>query len=487
MFEGLKKKFSDAIKGFVKSEEKKAQEIPNDLPISKEQQAPQDEQLSQPTKEAQYKQTSIRDDNAIMHNKPHYKEEIAENKTFNAKLEQKNTSKAQDINLGKNGELDKNDKQDLDSVEHLVDNSKGADKTQHKDLDAKMAHVPDAHGAQMQEKTILQQKVAANHNKTPEDDASNKSNDIQKPNGEPLIKLGIATRIKKAIFGTVTLSEGEVSSLTEKLKISMLESDVSFDVADEFSSDLHNRLVGKRIESKDISKEVLANIHSSLMETLSKAKPDFDIFERIKAKDTGDPFVVLFLGPNGTGKTTTIAKMANRLKSMGVSVALSASDTFRAAAIEQLEHHGKVIGVPVIKGAYGADPASIAFDAIAFSKAHKIAAVLVDSAGRQETNKNLIREVEKMFRVAKPDITIYVGESTSGNAITSQILEFSKHVKINGVILTKLDCDAKGGSALSISHATGIPILFFGTGESYDAMVAYDPSFIADAIMPSAA
>ncbi len=306
-------------------------------------------------------------------------------------------------------------------------------------------------------------------------------------NTEPLVKLGIATRIKKAIFGSVTLSDSEVSNLTEKLRISMLESDVSFDVADSFSSDLHSRLVGKKIDSKAIGAEVSGSIRAALINTLSRAKPDFDFFERIRSKDTGDPFVVLFLGPNGTGKTTTIAKMASRLKGMNVSVVLSASDTFRAAAIEQLEHHGKVIGVPVIKGAYGADPASIAFDAIAYARAHNVAAVLVDSAGRQETNKNLIREVEKMFRISKPDMTIYVGESTAGNAITSQIMEFSKHVKINGIVLTKLDCDAKGGSALSISHATGIPILFFGTGEAYDALLAYEPGFVADAIMPSAA
>ncbi len=490
MFEGLKKKFSDAIKGFVKSEEKKAQVTQNDLPTSGEQIAPQDGGAAQRIKEAEAESAKIRDDIAVIQNKPHNEEAVASNKTSNEKSEQKtgqnNVLKAQNANSGSGQELGKFGEENSDNTGHLNVNAKSPEIAHHKNHALNPNNVKDEQSTHIRAEEIASQAAFEQHKKASQV-APSRSIEQPKQDGEPLIKLGITTRIKKAIFGTITLSEGEVSSLTEKLKISMLESDVSFDVAEEFSSDLHNRLVGRKIESKDISKEVLANIHSSLMDTLSKAKPDFDIFERIKSKDTGDPFVVLFLGPNGTGKTTTIAKMANRLKSMGVSVALSASDTFRAAAIEQLEHHGKTIGVPVIKGAYGADPASIAFDAIAFSKAHKISAVLVDSAGRQETNKNLIREVEKMFRVAKPDITIYVGESTSGNAITSQILEFSKHVKINGIILTKLDCDAKGGSALSISHATGIPILFFGTGESYDAIVAYNPSFIADAIMPSTA
>ncbi len=297
----------------------------------------------------------------------------------------------------------------------------------------------------------------------------------------------MGTKIKRAIFSTVVLSAPEISDLTDKLKISMLESDVSYDVADEFVNDLTPRLAGKKIESKMINRAVTESIRSSLSDSLARSKAEFDMFDLISKKQpTGDPFVILFLGPNGTGKTTTIAKLASKLKSSGTTCVLSASDTFRAAAIEQIEHHANKIGVPMIKGKYGADPASIAFDAIAYAKAHRISVVLVDSAGRQETNANLIREVEKMARVSKPDLTVYVGESTSGNAITGQIKEFRKHVKVDGVILTKLDCDAKGGNALSISHETGIPILFFGTGESYDALLPYDPSIIIDAILPAA-
>ncbi|MGI0133693.1 MAG: signal recognition particle-docking protein FtsY, partial [Candidatus Micrarchaeaceae archaeon] len=197
------------------------------------------------------------------------------------------------------------------------------------------------------------------------------------------------------------------------------------------------------------------------------------------------PVKILFLGPNGTGKTTTIAKLTNSFKNSGVSVVMSASDTFRAAAIEQMAIHAGRLGVPIIKSTYGADPASVAFDAIAYGRAHGINVVMIDSAGRQETNKNLISEVQKMVRIAKPDLTIYVGESTAGNAISEQIKEFGRFMKIDGIILTKLDCDAKGGNALSIAQVTGIPVLFFGTGEGYDALVPYSPEFVVDAVMPS--
>ena len=205
-----------------------------------------------------------------------------------------------------------------------------------------------------------------------------------------------------------------------------------------------------------------------------------------RVSEGSKPVKILFLGPNGTGKTTTIAKLAYGFKNAGISSVLSASDTFRAAAIEQLEHHANKIGVPVIRSSYGADPASVAFDAIAYAKAHGIDAVLIDSAGRQETNKSLIEEMKKMVRVAKPDLIIFVGESTAGNMISEQIKEFSKFMAIDGIILTKLDCDAKGGGALSIAHTTGRPVLFFGTGEGYDALIPYDPNFVIDAILPGA-
>lgn len=302
---------------------------------------------------------------------------------------------------------------------------------------------------------------------------------------EDLIKLSLKTKIKSVFLGTLRLSEPEIENFLDSLKISMLESDVSYETTEQFLDDLHSKLADKQINSKHVAQEITGTVRSSLLSVLQKGSgvnvDDF-VVKRKGSKES--PVKILFLGPNGAGKTTTIAKIAYHFKHKGVSNVLSASDTFRAAAIEQIEHHAKKIGVPVIKSTYGADPASIAFDAIAYATAHNIDLVLIDSAGRQETNKSLINEIQKIVRVSKPDITVFVGESTAGNQIAEQIKEFNKFVKIDGIILTKLDCDAKGGGALSISHTTGIPILFFGVGEGYDALIPYNANYIVDAILP---
>ncbi len=301
------------------------------------------------------------------------------------------------------------------------------------------------------------------------------------------INLSATTKIKGVFLKSVQLNESEIDDFAENLKVSLLESDVSYKTTDEFIELLKRRLGETKFESKNIRSEMVASVRGSLLEVLRRSKPGVALSEFIKNKiSSGDvPVKILFLGPNGTGKTTTMGKIATSLKKDGIQSVFSASDTFRAAAIEQTEHHANKIGIPVIKSKYGADPASVAFDAIAYAKAHGIPVVLIDTAGRQETNRNLISEMQKMVRVAKPDFTIFVGESTSGNALINQIQEFSKHMKIDGIILTKLDADAKGGNAISIANTTGIPILFFGTGESYDALVPYTPEFVVDSILPN--
>ncbi|MCL4373747.1 signal recognition particle-docking protein FtsY [Candidatus Marsarchaeota archaeon] len=300
-----------------------------------------------------------------------------------------------------------------------------------------------------------------------------------------VVELGIATKIKSRFIGSVTLNEKEVDNFVDAIGKSMLESDVSYDTAAYFEQMLKNEVSGRKFSSNGIEEEMLGVVREALEKTLSETKGiDLLQFSKERVSQGMKPVKILFLGPNGTGKTTTIAKLAYMFKSSGIACVMAASDTFRAAAIEQTEFHANKIGVPVIKSTYGADPASIAFDAIAYAKAHGIDIVLIDSAGRQDTNKSLLKEMEKIVRVAKPDITLYVGESISGNAIAKQIMEFSKTIKIDGIILTKLDCDAKGGGAVSISHLTGIPILYFGTGESYDALVRYSPQFVVDSILP---
>ena len=310
---------------------------------------------------------------------------------------------------------------------------------------------------------------------------SKRSMDVEKS-----VKLSFGTKVKSVLFGSVTLKDTDIDNFLESLKLTMLESDVSYKTTEELIEDLRAQLKDRKVDSKEIENEITNVVRNSLLKVLQSEKR-LELTSAIKEKlSSGSaPVKILFLGPNGTGKTTTIAKLAYMFKNIGMNSVLSASDTFRAAAIEQIDYHAQKLEVPIIKSGYGTDPASVAFDAIAYAKAHGVALVLIDSAGRQETNRNLINEIEKMVRVAKPDIIIFVGESTAGNVIAEQVKEFGRYMKIDGVILTKLDLDAKGGSALSIASTTGVPVLYFGTGESYDALVPFSADFIVNALLPN--
>jgi len=186
----------------------------------------------------------------------------------------------------------------------------------------------------------------------------------------------------------------------------------------------------------------------------------------------------MFVGVNGTGKTTAIARIVHRLKGMKKSSVIAASDTFRAGAIEQLEKHATRLGVKLIKHQAGSDPAAIAYDAIEHAKARKKDVVLIDTAGRMQTNVNLMDEMKKIKRVAKPDMIIFVGDSLAGNDAIEQAIKFNDAVQIDAAILTKIDADAKGGAALSIAHAVGKPILFVGIGQEYDDLVPFNPEWM---------
>ncbi len=299
-------------------------------------------------------------------------------------------------------------------------------------------------------------------------------------------KVSTVTKIKGFFLGHVKISEKDADPFIESLKLGLLQSDVNYDVAEKISDNIRNTLVGREVNSKNIEGDIRQGIRDSIMGVLSKSS-GISILNRVREKGDANqlPYKILFVGPNGAGKTTTMAKIASMLISNGMSCVLSASDTFRAAAIEQTIHHANKLGVNVIKGTYGADPASVAFDAIAHAKAHGIMVVLIDSAGRQETNKSLIEELKKISRVTAPDLKLFIGESISGNALLDQVKAINEAVKLDGIILTKLDVDAKGGNTLSILSDTTIPILYFGTGEKYTDIMPYDPQFIVDNILPN--
>ncbi len=269
-----------------------------------------------------------------------------------------------------------------------------------------------------------------------------------------------------------TVSEKDIDSILSELKLILLQSDVSLRVADEIKEIIKEDLSGEKIGILD-NKE--AYVEKALKDAIRKIlrSKGVDLIEEIERKS---PYVMLFIGFNGTGKTTTIAKLGHLLKKKGFSVLFSASDTFRAGSIEQLEKHAENVGIKSIKHKYGGDPAAVAFDAVKHAEARNIDVVMIDTAGRTETNKNLIEQVKKIKRVADPDLTVFVGDALAGNSLVDQAEKFGE-VSIDCSILTKMDSDAKGGGALSITFATKKPILYVGVGQGYEDLEEFDPEW----------
>ncbi|MEM0372719.1 MAG: signal recognition particle-docking protein FtsY, partial [archaeon] len=276
-----------------------------------------------------------------------------------------------------------------------------------------------------------------------------------------LPKLTLGTKVKRAIIRKAVVSEKDVESLLWDFQLELLEADVSVSVADRICAEIKENLVGKEISSRQSIQELT---HDAIKKAISEVviEPDFDFIEKTKARK---PFVIMFVGPNGHGKSTTIGKLSYYLRQKGVSSVLVAADTFRAAAIEQLEKIGAKAGARVVKQQYGADPAAVAFDGVKHAEAKGIDVVLIDTAGRSELNTNLMEQMKKIVRVAKPDMKVYIGEALAGNAAVEEAKKFNEFIDLDGVIMTKTDCDVKGGSILSISYEIKKPILFIGLGQ----------------------
>jgi fused signal recognition particle receptor len=209
------------------------------------------------------------------------------------------------------------------------------------------------------------------------------------------------------------------------------------------------------------------------------------------AKQAGAVTVVSIVGVNGTGKTTTAAKLAHALQGQGETVVLGACDTFRAAAIEQIKHWGQRLGVPVIAGAYNADPASVAHDAVVAAQSRNAGYLLIDTAGRLHTKHNLMQELQKLHRVmdkklpGAPHETLLVLDATTGMNALNQAREFHKAVKLSGLIITKLDGTSKGGMVVAIQKELGLPIKFIGLGEQPDDLQPFDAKQFAEALFTS--
>ena len=256
-----------------------------------------------------------------------------------------------------------------------------------------------------------------------------------------------------------------------------MESDVALPVIEEIKNGVREGLVGKRVDRKfTLDQVVEAALRRAIESVLKKSEFDFDGYVKGHEK----PVIIMFVGINGTGKTTAIAKLSNRLQKMGLTTVLSASDTFRAGAIEQLNVHAERLGTKIIKHQSGGDPAAVAYDAVDHAKAKRRDVVLVDTAGRMQTNANLMDEMKKIKRVVHPHLVIFVGDSLAGNDAIEQAIAFDKAVGIDAVILTKIDTDAKGGAALSIANAIGKPIAFLSTGQEYEDIIKFDSKWMLD-------
>ncbi len=292
------------------------------------------------------------------------------------------------------------------------------------------------------------------------------------------LKRGLESVIDK--ITKTELKENKLEPIIWELKLLLLENDVAYSVAERLCKSVNASLIGMEIgRFEDVEKMVTDSLRNAVAEVLQAEKIDLLKTATVK-RSSGDPLVLVFIGINGSGKTTTIAKIAYFLIQNGFSAVLACGDTYRAGSIEQLVEHGKRLGVRVIKHQYGSDAAAVAYDAVNYARANGIDVVLIDTAGRMQTNKNLMEEMRKIIRVAQPDMTLYVGDALTGNDAVTQAEEFSKHVSIDGSILTKMDADVKGGSAISVANITKKPILYLGIGQRYEDLIQFKPEIIID-------
>ncbi len=278
-----------------------------------------------------------------------------------------------------------------------------------------------------------------------------------------------------------TISEKDIDDVMFELELSLLEGDVAMEVAEKIINSVKEDLVGRKIKRRsdvaEFTREALKKAISNILDVEGR-----DIKEMVENREKGEPVKLMFVGINGTGKTTTIAKIATYFMKEGYKSVIAASDTFRAGAIEQITHHADKLGVKIIKHQRGADPAAVAYDAVEHARAKDKDLVLIDTAGRMQTNVNLMDEMKKIKRVVSPDMIIYVGDALTGNDAVEQAHKFDEAVGVDGIILTKADADARGGAALSIGYVIQKPILFLGVGQAYEDIMEFKPDWMVDQI-----
>jgi fused signal recognition particle receptor len=283
----------------------------------------------------------------------------------------------------------------------------------------------------------------------------------------------LADSVAEVAGAGITITEERIDEILDDMEMDLIQADVAVDVLDEMREALKKELAGKKVSTR---KAILKEIRDALVNMLSLPAPKF-------VPPPKTPYVILFVGPNGVGKTTTIAKIAHLLGKEGYKSVVAAADTFRAGSIEQTEEWAKKVNARVVKHDYGADPAAVAFDAVKSAEARGDHYVLIDTAGRQETNENLMEQLKKIKRVVKPDLTVYVGEALTGNALLEQLKRFDEELGIDAVILTKMDADTRGGSAFTVALGAKKPLIFVGYGEGAEDLKPFDARELVERII----
>ncbi|MFZ1897477.1 signal recognition particle-docking protein FtsY [Methanoregula sp.] len=292
----------------------------------------------------------------------------------------------------------------------------------------------------------------------------------------------LADKVKILIIDReLVVSEKDVAEALDELEMTLLESDVALPVADAIIADIRTGLVGKhRKIGESVDALVMRALKTALLNVLGKG---LDLPAYIRSHER--PVKILFTGVNGTGKTTTVAKIGAYLKKQGFSVVIGAGDTYRAGAIEQIGVHAERLGIKIIEHQTGADPSAVLFDAVQYAISHKIDVVLADTAGRFHTKANLMSQLDKIRRVMKPDLIVYVDEAVAGNDAVVRAAEFDRTVGADAIVLTKADMDSRGGAAISIAHTIGKPLLFLGTGQAYEDIVPFEPGAVVEELLGS--
>ena len=284
--------------------------------------------------------------------------------------------------------------------------------------------------------------------------------------------------------GGMIIRGGEVlDGILDELETDLLSVDMGHAATEDLVNALKSRIIGSRVNTRTALPTLLEKaLRDSLRRLLEAGYWDFDKTVRALLSEDS-PVIIMVVGVNGTGKTTTSAKMAYRLNEEGYSVVMAAADTFRAGAIDQLAAHAERIGVRCITSQRGGDSAAVARDAVDSAKAKGDDIVIIDTAGRMQNKTNLMEELRKVHRVTNPHLVLFVADALAGNDAVEQARVFQSMLRFDGAVLCKMDTDANGGAAMSIAHATGRPIVLAGVGQGYEDLIPFDPEWLLDSIL----